>query len=161
MRSKIFSLILLFALIFPAFSIPNIFAELYKWTDKDSNVFFSDSPQSGVDAKEVKPKTGQRFDVPEGEKKAQPSSKVRPFSDIRVIVYMTDWCPYCRKAREYLKSIGANFIEYDIDKDKFRHDEMLKKSGGSKGVPLIDVEGIIIRGYNPEAIKAAIESRRK
>ena len=39
---------------------------------------------------------------------------------------------------------------------------MLVKSGGSRGVPLIDVEGIIIRGYNPDALEdEAIERRRK
>jgi hypothetical protein len=37
---------------------------------------------------------------------------------------------------------------------------MLGKSGGSTGVPLIDVEGTIIRGYNPDALKSAIERRR-
>ena len=34
------------------------------------------------------------------------------------------------------------------------------ESGGATGVPLIDVEGILIRGYNPEAIRAAIEKRK-
>jgi hypothetical protein len=38
--------------------------------------------------------------------------------------------------------------------------EMLGKSGGTRGVPLIDVEGIIIHGYNPRAIKDAVERRR-
>jgi hypothetical protein len=37
---------------------------------------------------------------------------------------------------------------------------MLQKSGGSKGVPLIDIEGIIIRGYNQKALKDALEKRR-
>jgi len=37
---------------------------------------------------------------------------------------------------------------------------MLQKSGGSRAVPLIDVEGIIIRGYSQAAIKDAIEKRR-
>jgi hypothetical protein len=37
---------------------------------------------------------------------------------------------------------------------------MLSKSGGSSGVPLVDIEGIIIRGYNPDAFRGAIERRR-
>jgi hypothetical protein len=37
---------------------------------------------------------------------------------------------------------------------------MLSKSGGSTGVPLVDIEGIIIRGYNPDALKGAVEKRR-
>ena len=37
---------------------------------------------------------------------------------------------------------------------------MMSKSGGSTGVPLIDVEGTVIIGYNPDALKSAIERRR-
>ena len=37
---------------------------------------------------------------------------------------------------------------------------MLQKSGGSRGVPLIDIEGIIIRGYSQNAMQEAIEKRR-
>jgi glutaredoxin len=73
---------------------------------------------------------------------------------------MTSWCPYCVKAREYLRSLDVNLIEYNIERDKSKRDEMLFKSGGSGGVPLIDVEGIVIRGYNPDTFKAAIERRR-
>ena len=81
-------------------------------------------------------------------------------SDIQVVMYMTDWCPYCRKAGKYIKSLGVNLIEYDIEKDENRKKEMKVLSGGSGMVPLIDVEGIIIRGYVPEEISAAVEKRK-
>jgi hypothetical protein len=51
-------------------------------------------------------------------------------------------------------------VEYDIEKNPSNEKEMLSKSRGAKGVPLIDVEGIIIHGYNPNAIKDAVEKRR-
>jgi glutaredoxin len=51
-------------------------------------------------------------------------------------------------------------VEYDVEKDPSKEKEMQSKSGGSKGVPLIDVEGIIIRGYSQSAIKDAVEKRR-
>jgi mycoredoxin len=66
----------------------------------------------------------------------------------------------CRKAREYLQSLGVDLVEYDIEKNPSMQKETLSKSGGSKGVPLIDVKGIIIRGYSPSAIKDAVEKRR-
>ena len=53
-----------------------------------------------------------------------------------------------------------NLVEYNIEKDKAKREEMLQKSGGSRGVPLIDIEGIIIRGYGENAMKDAIEKRR-
>lgn len=53
-----------------------------------------------------------------------------------------------------------DLVEYNIDKDKSKREEMLIKSGGSRGVPLIDIEGIIIRGYGESAIKEGVEKRR-
>jgi glutaredoxin len=55
----------------------------------------------------------------------------------------------------------VNLIEYDVDNDSKRIAEMKKLSGGSATVPLIDVEGIIIRGYVPDEIKDAVEKRKK
>jgi glutaredoxin len=82
-------------------------------------------------------------------------------SDIQVVMYMTDWCPYCKKAGEYIKSFGVNLIEYDIEKNESRKKEMKVLSGGSGMVPLIYIEGIIIRGYVPEEISEAVEKRKK
>jgi glutaredoxin len=81
-------------------------------------------------------------------------------SDIQVVMYMTDWCPYCKKAGKYIKSLGVNLIEYDIEKNESRKKEMKVLSGGSGMVPLIYVEGII-RGYVPEEISEAVEKRKK
>jgi len=72
-------------------------------------------------------------------------------------MYMTDWCGYCKQARQYIRSLGANLIEHNIEKDRSKKDEMKIKSGGSLATPLIDIDGTIIRGYNPAAIKAAVE----
>ena len=75
-------------------------------------------------------------------------------------MYMTSWCPYCEKARKYINSLGVRLTEYDIDKDKRKNDEMLGKSG-HRGVPVIDVEGIVIKGFTPDGIKQAVETKRK
>jgi glutaredoxin len=139
--------------------------EIYKWKDKDGNIVFSDTPPPtgvNVEKKEFKeestekPKTKEYFPRSTSER----VEEKRPYRNIYVIMYMTSWCPYCVKAREYLRSLDVNLIEYNIERDKNKRDEMLSKSGGSTGVPLIDVEGIIIRGYNPSALRAAIERRR-
>jgi glutaredoxin len=85
----------------------------------------------------------------------------RAYGAIDVILYETSWCPYCIKARELLKDMGVSLVEYDVEKDRARQVEMIKKSGGSRGVPVIDVEGIIIRGYDPDEIKTVIETQRR
>lgn len=85
----------------------------------------------------------------------------RKNSDIQVVMYMTDWCPYCKKAGKYINSLGVHLTEYNIEKDQKRKNEMKNLSGGSAMVPLIDIEGVIIRGYVPEEIKAAVEKKKQ
>jgi glutaredoxin len=72
---------------------------------------------------------------------------------------MTEWCPHSLKARAYLKSLGVNLTEYDVERDESRNEEKMRKSG-EKGVPVIDVEGIIVRGFSENGIKQAVEKRR-
>jgi len=55
-----------------------------------------------------------------------------------------------------MRSLGVDVVEYNIDKDKDKRDEMRRKSGGT-GVPVIDIDGTIVHGFNPEAIRAALD----
>jgi glutaredoxin len=84
----------------------------------------------------------------------------RSYGAIDVILYQTSWCPYCTRAREFLKNTGVSLSIYDIERDPSKGEEMRAKSG-SRAVPVVDVEGIIIRGYSAEAIRDAIERKRR
>jgi len=139
--------------------------EIYKWEDKDGNIVFSDSPPPpGVKGQATKfkaspnEKPALKKEVPRVN--SQPLEGKRAYEDITVIIYTTEWCPYSRKAKEYLKSFGVNVIEYDVERDKTKNEERRQKAGQGSGVPVIDVEGIILRGFNPYNIRAAIEKRR-
>jgi len=150
-------------------------AQIYTWKDKDGRIVISDNPPPGSEKQIEKAGEERLFQsAPQQESAAQTEpvrsapvaapvqeERMRPARDIRVIMYTTSWCGYCKKAREYLGSLGASAAEYDIDRQPEKREEMLKKSNGARGVPVIDVEGIIIRGYNPGAIKAAIEQRMR
>ncbi len=145
---------------------PAMAAEFYKWKDKNGNIHFSDRPPTGVDAEVIslkdepatKPITTPKAHSPRP--KSRIKEEKRPYTDIKVIMYTTSWCGYCKEARAYLQSLRVDLVEYDIEKNRSSEREMLSKSRGAKGVPLIDVEGIIIHGYNPGDIKDAIEKRR-
>jgi len=147
-------------------SFPAIAGEFYKWKDKDGNVSFSDTPPTGVNAEVIPLKdepTPNSITTPKVNSlkpKSGIAEEKRPYSSIKVIMYITSWCGYCRKAREYLQSLRVNLVEYDVEKNPSKEKEMLSKSGGAKGVPLIGGEGIILRGYSPNAIKDAVEKRR-
>jgi glutaredoxin len=147
-------------------------AEIYQYRDKKGNIVFSDNPPQGSNAKEKQLKDdGIFWSSPQEEPEPPPEKdrtvfspipasekkRKRDYRDATVVMYMTDWCGYCKKAREYVRSLGAQLVEYNIDRDQDRKDEMRKKSGGSSSVPLIDIDGTIIRGYSPSMIKAALE----
>jgi hypothetical protein len=58
---------------------------------------------------------------PRGPIKGEPN---KSYGAIDVILYQTSWCPYCTKAREFLKSTGVSLVEYDIEKDPSRREEV-------------------------------------
>ncbi|EDU37556.1 NrdH-redoxin [Clostridium sporogenes] len=70
-------------------------------------------------------------------------------------VYTTESCPWCTKAKTYLKTKGIVFQELNIEKDEKARDEMVQKSN-QKGVPVLDIDGSIIIGFNKPAIDEAI-----
>jgi glutaredoxin 3 len=73
-----------------------------------------------------------------------------------VIMYSTPTCGYCNKAKDYLRQKGVAFTEYNIARDMQRADEMVKKSG-QMGVPVIDVNGKIIVGFNQPELDRALK----
>ncbi len=63
--------------------------------------------------------------------------------------------PWCTKAKTYLKTKGIAFQELNIEKDEKARDEMVQKSS-QRGVPVLDIDGSIIIGFNKPAIDEAI-----
>lgn len=72
-----------------------------------------------------------------------------------VIVYSTPTCPYCHHAKDYLKELKVEFKDVDVSKDREAAQEMVEKSG-QMGVPVLDIKGTIIVGFDRDAIKKAL-----
>jgi glutaredoxin-like YruB-family protein len=72
-----------------------------------------------------------------------------------ITVYSTPACPWCHKIKEFLKSNNKEFNDVDVSKDKAKAMEMIEKSG-QLGVPVTDVDGKIIVGFNQDALKQAL-----
>jgi len=72
-----------------------------------------------------------------------------------VKVYSTPTCPWCIRVKQFLKDNNIAFEDYDVGSDQVKADEMTAKSG-QMGVPVIDIEGEIIVGFDKERIKAAL-----
>tara|TARA_Y100000310_G_scaffold39747_1_gene37256 strand:+ start:5107 stop:5340 length:234 start_codon:yes stop_codon:yes gene_type:complete len=74
----------------------------------------------------------------------------------KVTVYSTESCPWCAKVKEFLKANKVKFSDKNVGEDKAAASEMLKKSG-QMGVPVVDVDGEIIVGFNEAAIRKALK----
>jgi glutaredoxin 3 len=73
----------------------------------------------------------------------------------KVIVYSTEACPWCHKAKDFLKENNIEFEDKNVAEDEAAKNEMTEKSG-QMGVPVIDIDGTIIVGFDQEAIKKAL-----
>ncbi|MFH0832654.1 MAG: Uxx-star family glutaredoxin-like (seleno)protein [Candidatus Aenigmatarchaeota archaeon] len=73
-----------------------------------------------------------------------------------VKVYTTSVCPYCNFAKDFLRENNVKFEEINVQLDRSAAEEMIKKTG-QMAVPVIEIDGKIIVGFNKEAIKKALK----
>jgi glutaredoxin 3 len=68
-----------------------------------------------------------------------------------VKVFSTPSCPWCTRAKDYLKSKGVNYTDLDVSQDRNAAMEMIQKSR-QRGVPVLDINGTIVIGFNQPEI---------
>ena len=68
-----------------------------------------------------------------------------------VTVYSTPTCPYCTRVKEFLKENKVEFTSIDVSTDEAAAQQMVDKSG-QMGVPVVDIGGKIIIGFDKAAI---------
>ena len=70
----------------------------------------------------------------------------------KVFVYSTDTCPFCVMEKDFLKKNKVPFEDYNVADDSSKLEEMVKKSGQT-GVPVLDIQGTIIIGFDEPRIR--------
>jgi glutaredoxin 3 len=75
--------------------------------------------------------------------------------DKKVKVYSTSTCPYCTMAKDFLKEQNIEFKSIDVGTDQEAAKEMVKKSG-QMGVPVVEIDGEVIVGFDKVAIMSAL-----
>ena len=81
-------------------------------------------------------------------------------STSRIIVYSAPWCAFCKTEKQYLEHLGVDFTVRDIEQDKRAMEKLLEKVGGeTSSVPVTDIDGIIIRGFDRAKIDAALRDK--
>jgi glutaredoxin-like YruB-family protein len=73
-----------------------------------------------------------------------------------VTLYSTPSCGFCTKAKSFFREKHIPFTEYNVASDQRKAEEMVRKSG-QMGVPVIDIHGKIIVGFNRPEIERALK----
>ena len=73
-----------------------------------------------------------------------------------VTIYTSPTCGWCKKTKAFLKEKGVKFKEIDVTTNEKGRDAAIEKSG-QMGVPVIDIDGKILVGFNPVEIEKALE----
>ena len=76
---------------------------------------------------------------------------------MKIKIYSTPTCPYCKAAKAFLKEKNIDFEDIDVSSNEKGLEEMKKKTGGEIGVPVIDVDGEIIIGFDEEKLSKLIK----
>ncbi|MEK6827793.1 MAG: glutaredoxin domain-containing protein [Nanoarchaeota archaeon] len=89
--------------------------------------------------------------------KTQKSNKESPkVKQTEIKIYTTNTCPWCMKAKEFFKQHNIGYQEIKVGVNEQARNEMFEKSG-QFGVPVIDIDGEIIVGFNTHALKKALQ----
>ena len=75
------------------------------------------------------------------------SASVQPTS-AQVTIYTIQGCPYCQRTIAYLDEIGQRYVNRDIERDEGAYADYMSLTGGNPGVPVIDVGGRVMQGWN-------------
>jgi len=73
----------------------------------------------------------------------------------KVTVYSTESCPWCVKAKDFLKEKNVEFEDKNVAEDEAARNEMAEKSG-QMSVPVLDIDGTVIVGFDQTAIEKAL-----
>lgn len=129
--------------------MPSAMAEIYKWVDADGNIQFSDTAPRGRAAEEVKLEINS-ITIPKAGINPNSTATSR-----RVVIYTTDWCGYCKKAKKFMRENRIAFTEYDIEKSARARREYQRLNG--RGVPLIVVGDRTLSGFSAASLMALLK----
>jgi glutaredoxin 3 len=80
-------------------------------------------------------------------------------NDANITIYSATWCGFCHMAKDYLDKLGVKYSDLDVDSDPKLANESVEKSG-QRGIPVIDIGGDIIVGFDRPKIDAALKAHK-
>ena len=76
-----------------------------------------------------------------------------------VTVYSATWCAFCHATKQYFDQLGIKYTDKDVEKDPAAANEAVGKSQ-QMGIPVIDIDGTIIVGFDRPKIDAALKEKK-
>lgn len=76
-------------------------------------------------------------------------------SDPEVLLYYADWCGYCKKAKRHLDGKNVQYELLDVDRPAIKQ-ELVEKTG-QRGIPVIEVNGRIMKGYDAQRLDQMLD----
>lgn len=81
-------------------------------------------------------------------------------ADASVVIYSAPWCAFCKTEKQYMEHLGVAYTVRDIEEDDGAMEELLAKVGGeASSVPVTDIGGVIIRGFDRAKIDATLKDK--
>ena len=77
----------------------------------------------------------------------------------KVVVYGAEWCGFCHEAMRYFDSLGVKYLYKNVDMDPGDARAAVEKSGQT-GIPVIDIDGQIIVGFDRPHINQALKEKK-
>ncbi|MGZ8189704.1 MAG: glutaredoxin domain-containing protein [Methylococcaceae bacterium] len=140
--------VILFTLVF---ALP-AHAEIYKWIDAEGTSHFTASkPVNSVSIKRLHEIEAQAVAA-----QSNPADSKAQTPAQQVDLYVTSWCPYCKKAIAYLRSNNIAFQEYDIELDLAAAERKKTLDPNYSGIPLAVINGVVIRGFDEDSYHEAM-----
>ena len=119
---------------------------VYKWTDDQGRVHYSDSPPAGAQAAQVK----IRVNSIAGPAMVSTVRSAQAAVKDKVRIYTTSWCGYCKKAKAHLAARSVSFDEVDVESSERGHQEFT--AIGGRGVPVVLVGDQRMDGFDPSTL---------
>lgn len=138
----------------------------YRYQDASGSLHFVDAldrvPESfRADARPIAMATAARTSTPPTPSGRTSARRERPVASAaaaaparraaaaaEVVVYTTSWCGWCRKTLAWLDERGIDYENRDIERRDAWREELVEKTG-SVSIPVVEIDGQIVRGFDP------------
>lgn len=78
----------------------------------------------------------------------------------KIEIYSTPTCHFCHMAKDYFTSLNLTFSDYDVQADPSKMDELAKRAGPVRGVPVIFIDEEMVIGFDKDKIDELLQAKK-